>query len=111
MPNIPNSPANKICLSNGGTKNIGHELNGLPPMFRGYAITLIQYCNRKPESPPRIPPVSTTSGTADLWNPMASLASSIGNGLYASISRYPSAYAALQAFTSSVGVSNSATNP
>src|SRR5262249_226477 len=82
--NIPNTaamPANRIVISNVTTMNAGQECSGFPPTLIGYASTAIQYCMRYPLRPPRIPPISTTSGTPFLWNPMASASSSTGKGL------------------------------
>src|SRR5437879_10758235 len=44
MPIAADNPPNKIVNSKLTMINDGHECNGRPPMFSGYATKLIQYC-------------------------------------------------------------------
>ena len=85
MPRTAEIPATRIVHSNVIGMNAIQLFGGRPPMFRGYSRTEAQYCRPKPPRPPTRPPIRTSSGTRDGPWPIASLSSSIGYGVYASI--------------------------
>src|SRR5207244_1527941 len=74
-------------------------------------MTEIQYCRANPPTHPRMPPMSTISGTRVCRNPNASASPSIGRGEYASIRRYPASYARRAARRSDSSFENSAISP
>src|SRR3954451_21120080 len=89
----------------------GQLFKGLPPTLCGYAIPAIHSSSVKPPIAPQDPPIKTASETLFLLNPIASAKPSTGMGAYASIRRYPWAYASSQAAINSSGLSNSAMAP
>ena len=54
-------------------------------MLSGYSMTATQYWRKKPDEPADdARRAARSSGTGDLWCPIASHTSSMGNGVYAS---------------------------
>ena len=59
----------------------GHEYNGRPPMFSGYASVEIHVSIENATEQPIRPPIRVSIGTLLRWKPMASAASSTGYGV------------------------------
>src|SRR5882757_8930407 len=81
IPTVAEIPAKRTVNSNVIITNEGQEFSGRPPTLIGYVIAETQYCKPYPVHAPRMPQISTTSGTRFLVNPIASPSPCTGKGL------------------------------
>jgi hypothetical protein len=70
-----------MVVSNVMGMNAGQLFSGLPPIFRGYAMTATQYWSANPPRQPRMPPSRTRWGTL-VWRKRDALEFQVGIELF-----------------------------